>query len=382
MSLSAFDAAVKVVFLALSEEPGEVAAAGGELIEARHNPAEGFVHVVALGNSADLGAESSEIVVHAAALAHQRVATDDAHVPRAFDFVADNARHRCADKRFHVGRRGYHGTSHGDAAGEVHLARTEELAKHNHVLSTHGPYGFALVHGVDMIDLHAHVAGGVRAGKDADLCMRDGQQFRVDLLRVDAHVNRRDAREGGDARLEVAFPTLCHKREVGCKRHGAECRHENRLGLLLGVGNHVVGTLAQEGGHACFEHQGVHFFAGGLLGVGRVKRLVVLLAVALDADAQELAAFAALDGFHRAADGADYCNFLGGLVHKKRVAGFYAAALFHRELGHDSVEIGRLHGIRFCQRTHCELLLGRAFEHDVKTFLNLIQRFHSEKYMF
>ena len=240
------------------------------------------------------------------------------------------------------------------------------------MLSTHGPNGFALVHRVDVVDLHAHVAGGVGAGEDADFCVRDGQQFGVDLLRVDAHVNGRDAREGGDARLEVAFPTLCHKREVGGKGHRAECRHEDRLGLLLGVGNHVVGTLAQEGCHACFKHQGVHFFAGSLFGVGRIERLVVLLAVAFDADAQELAAFAALDGFHRAADGADYCNFLGGLVHKKRVTGFYAAALFDRELGHDSVKIGRLHGIRFCQRTRCELLLGRAFEHDVKTFLNLI----------
>ena len=372
MTLSAFDAAVEIVFLVLSEEPGEVAAAGGELIEARHNPAEGFVHVIALGNSANLGAESSEIVVHATALAHQRVAADDAHVPRALDFVADNARHRRTDEGFHVGRRGDHRTCHGDAAGKVHLARTEEFAKHNHVLSTHGPNGFALVHRVDVVDLHAHVAGGVGAGEDADFCVRDGQQFGVDLLRVDAHVNGRDAREGGDARLEVAFPTLCHKREVGGKGHRAECRHEDRLGLLLGVGNHVVGTLAQEGCHACFKHQGVHFFAGSLFGVGRIERLVVLLAVAFDADAQELAAFAALDGFHRAADGADYCNFLGGLVHKKRVTGFYAAALFDRELGHDSVKIGRLHGIRFCQRTRCELLLGRAFEHDVKTFLNLI----------
>ena len=54
MTFATLDACIDDVFLLLTEEPAEVAAMGGEGVEAGHNPTEHLVGVVAFGDDVHL----------------------------------------------------------------------------------------------------------------------------------------------------------------------------------------------------------------------------------------------------------------------------------------------------------------------------------------
>ena len=54
MALATLDAGIQRVFGLLRTQPAEIAAAGGELLEAGSNPTEHLIDVIALGNHGDL----------------------------------------------------------------------------------------------------------------------------------------------------------------------------------------------------------------------------------------------------------------------------------------------------------------------------------------
>ncbi len=60
MAFATLDAAVEVVAVFAGEQPREVASAGGEILEARSNPAEEFIYVVAFRDDADFSGVCAE----------------------------------------------------------------------------------------------------------------------------------------------------------------------------------------------------------------------------------------------------------------------------------------------------------------------------------
>ena len=91
----------------------------------------------------------------------------------------------------------------------------------------------------------------------------------------------------GDTSLEGLLLSLDRILEILTQRHTVEGTHEDSLGLVLGIGHHIVGALAQERKHTTFQQQGLDV----LLGVERTCRL---LAIALHTNAEQLATVATL----------------------------------------------------------------------------------------
>ena len=273
---------------------------------------------------------------------------------------------RSAEQGFHVLRCIHLGTGHGDAAGEVHLARAEQSAQHDGHFGSQCPHYLTLVHGIDAIDVYAHISRGVGAVEHAHFSLADGEDVGVDLRGTDTEVNLGHFSQCLNARLEVSFLAFHHETEVGGERHFAESGDEDGLGAVFGRSNHIVRTLAHEGEKSAFEQQfldgfSVHFGGSAL----QVEALGHLFSVGLHAEAKQFSAFAALYANHGTTHGGHKLDALGGLVNKQGVAGQHSVALLHNGTRHDAWEVCRHQRVVLAQAGFRQFEFGLAFQPQI-----------------
>ena len=115
---------------------------------------------------------------------------------------------------------------------EVHAAAIEESAEEYHRRRVYGPYHFALVHGVDVVDLHSHVACRALALEGHHLHIGSADV----LLVADTEIGLRHLAERRESCLEIFLLSLKFEFEIACQRHIPESGNENSFRLCLRIG--------------------------------------------------------------------------------------------------------------------------------------------------
>ena len=373
VALATLDAAVGVVGLALAEG-ADVAAVGREFVDAGHDPAKNFVNIVAFGDGANLGGVGAD--EGACLAAYEGIAVDDAYVVVcSLELTVDDALNGLAHGDTGILRSFNLATCYGDDAAEVHLTGAEQTAEEEYFFGTEGPNDFALVYGVDVVDLYADEAGGIRTFEETYLCILDRKQGSVDLFGRNAYVHLGDAGKPLDAETEIVLLTLHYDVEVGSERHLAECADEDGLGSHLGRGNHVVGALAEECEDTSFEQELLGVFGADAFSVGHLEALLHLSAVGLDVDGEELATLSALNGGDGTAHRRYELDGFSRFVNEKRCTCQHLLTFLDLDFGHDAAEIVGHEGILAGGIYITDVGRSFALQTDVESFFDFVD-FH------
>ena len=180
-----------------------------------------------------------------------------------FDVPADDRTDRGAVDDAAVLRLGHFRTGHGDHLRAIDLARREETADRGQILHVDRPDHLALVHGIDVVDLHADVARGMFAGKSVqlDAFERSGFAFGTRTER-NVHFACREFLQYLHAPLQGGL--FAREREVVVRRQRrrVECRNENRFGRIVGIGDNTVGALNNHRPQAGLQQKSDDLVAG------------------------------------------------------------------------------------------------------------------------
>ena len=190
----------------------------------------------------------------------------------------------------------------GNGAGEIDLAGLHQAAQEDDFLCPHRPYHFALVDGIDVIDLHTDVACRGGSVEDVHFAVLSLGQSLSCLLCAHAEIDFCHLCQSGKTCLELSLLALEDVLEVLGEGHAVEGAHEDSFGLVFRICHNVVGTLAQESEQTALEHEGLDVAL-------RVELASFLFSVSLDTDAQQLAAVASLHHADCSADRANELHF-------------------------------------------------------------------------
>ena len=284
MALATLDTCIENILLLASEEPAEIAAVCAEHGETGHNPTQHLVGLCTLGDSSHLGSMSSKIAVLAGLHTGHGIAVDDANITFSH-LTSQESGQLLANLHLVVLGSIDLATSQCNGAGEVHLAGLHQAAKHDNLLSTQCPYNLALVDGVDVVDLHANVAGRSRTFEHIDFAISSTQESLGALLLADTKTHGGNLGQGGQTCLELCLLALEDILEVLSQGHAVESTHVDCLGSLVGISHSVVGTLTDHTEDTALHKQSLYIAVG-------LEGLALKLHVALYADTQQLATIA------------------------------------------------------------------------------------------
>lgn len=220
------------------------------------------------------------------------------------------------------------------------MTLVDQAADDGYILDVHRPDDVALVHGVDVVDLHADVAHGVlaREGMRLDALQRSHGAFGSGAHR-EVHLARREPAQQVDTRLQVLLLGLQHEVVVRGQRRGVERRDEDRLRRVVGRGDDAVGALNNHRPETRMQQQLDDLLARRLLKIGLRELLVALHGVGRDRHGENPAFLAAVYGRHLAADGRREENALVVLVEEQRRTGLHLITHLNQQLGSHALEI-------------------------------------------
>ena len=246
--------------------------------------------------------------------------------------------HPCILRRFDFA------AAHSDGSREIQLTGAQQTAEENHSLGSHGPHRLAFVDGRHAVDLHSHITGRIRTAEagNSDLRCADGQQGSVELLVVDTEMYRCHFGQRSNTSLEVHLLSGSDISEIGCQRHGRERTDEDVARCYARCGHHIVGTLTKIGEKAALQQQTHDSFS---VVDRQFKVLCYLYTIGLNANTQELTAFAALYRGDGAAHRRNNFHLFRRLVDKQRGTDEYSITNLDQHLGSHPAEVGRSHGI-------------------------------------
>ncbi len=221
------------------------------------------------------------------------------------------------------------------------------------------PHHLALVHGVDVVDLHADVADGMLAGEGVHLGTSERRHLPFGLgAHREVHLAGREFTHHVDTRLKVLLLGFQDVVVVRGQRRRVERGDEDRFRRVVGIGDDAVGPLHDHRPEARPKQQFDDLLARSRFQIGLCELLVLLRGVGGYRHAENLALLTAIDGGHRAADGRREEDALVGLVEEQRRTGFHLIALLNQQLGSHALEIEGREGILRSQRRFRERLLG------------------------
>lgn len=244
----------------------------------------------------------------------------------------------------------------------------EQTADDRQILNVDRPHDFALVHGVDVVDLHADVADGVLAREGMRLGALERSHLPLGLgAHRKMHLARSEFAHYVDTGLEVLLLGAQDVVVVRSQRRGIEGGDEDRFRRVVRVGDNAVGSLHDHGPETRLEQQLDNLLAGSLLQIGLRELLVALYGGGRHGHGENLALLAAVDGRNRTADGRREEDALAVLVEEQRRTGFHLIAHLNQQLGSHALEIKRREGILRSQRRVGQRLLSLSPEIDVET---------------
>ena len=287
----------------------------------------------------------SEEAFERVATARERIAVDDAHVLALVDLAVENCLERRAHKCIDIGRLANFASSHGHRARQVHAPREQQPAEENHCRGLNNPHHFALIHGVEVVHLHAYVACRTGTVEDVHFHVFRVQQRTGRLLRAHAEIGFRHLRQSCQTRLPGRFVVLQFKLEVAGQRLVAQGRHENCFRLVGRIGHHGVGQLVDVAEKPRFQQRGFHVFALERSHVFLAELSKFLLAVGLHFHAEHFSPLAANHRCHLATHGRGEAHFGAILVDEKCIAGLDFIAFAHDQLRRNAREIVGNEGI-------------------------------------
>ena len=169
MALTTLNAGVEIVLLVAAEEPAEIAVRRGEILEPRHYPTSKLVDVVALRNGRNLRGVGTEVAVGRGLATSERIAVEEAHVAVGLDIIAEHLADLCANLYAGISRLFHLAAGNGDGTGHVDITGVEQMAEEDDGCGVDGPHHFALVDGVDIVNLNPDVARRTRTVEDVDV---------------------------------------------------------------------------------------------------------------------------------------------------------------------------------------------------------------------
>ena len=137
-----------------------------------------------------------------------------------------------------------------------------------------------------MIDLHTHIAGGVRSVEDMEL-------YSVELMKRGAGVGLGaeaemylggDSREHIDSCLYICGLVLQDEVVVRSQGSGVESGDVDGLGACIRTGYDAIGTLLDAGPQTALEERGDSLFGGDVLRLGKIEFGIFRFLVSLDSD--------------------------------------------------------------------------------------------------
>ena len=360
MTFAAFDACIDDVFLLLTQEPAEVAAMGAEGVEAWHDPAQHLVCVVTFGNDVHFGCMSTKETFGRCLETRHHVTADDAST-FSINRAVEERGQLLADLHLVVLRRLHLATSKRDGAGEIDCASLQETTQEDNFLGSECPNHFALVDGVDVIDLNAHITCRSGTVEDVHLAVLSLGQSLSGLLCTHAKINLCELCQSGKTSLELSLLTLEDVLEVLTQRHAVERAHKDSLRSVLGICHHIVGTLTQEGKQTALQHEGLDVALC-------VELACFLLLVSLHTDAQQFATVAAFHHADCSADRAHELHFGMQLVNEQGIPSLHGITLLDHHFGFHTIEVIGNECILARTTYGRGFLRGFAFEIDVEAF--------------
>ena len=230
-------------------------------------------------------------------------------------------------------------TGHSDRAGQIHLACAEKTADEDYFLSAESPDHLALVDRVNVVDLHAYVAGGGGTVEDGHLHVLGSGESLSLLLLAYAEMHLCNLGQQREALLEVSFLALQHILEILSQRHVAERTHEDSFGLVLGVRCDIVGPLTEESEQAGLAEQ--RDGALCILHTLGVECGGFVLTVGSNLNAQHLTAVAALYESHSTAYRRNELHFGMQFVNEQSIPGLDCVTFLDHNLGFHTCEAVR-----------------------------------------
>ena len=174
----------------------------------------------------------------------------------------------------------------------------------------------------------------------------------------------------GNTVLKVSLVVSQYHIAIGCQRSRIETRYEDRLGLIVGVGDNAVRTLDDQRPQACFEQQFGRILLRGLLDCGDVELLEALGCVGLNGYVENLALLTAINGGNRTAYGRGEQNAAVILREEERVACLNLLADLNQKLGNNTFKIQRRNCVRIRHRESGYFRFSFTQKVDVETLVN------------
>ena len=229
-------------------------------------------------------------------------------------------------------------------AAQIHTARIEQTANEEHHRGVaDGPYHLALVHRVNVVNLHTDVAGRtgtVEHGQLYDVFNLHLLQTGVEIrLYANAQMRLCHFRQCLQTCHEVLFLTLHLVAEVTCQRFVSQSRDEDGLGHCLRTGRDGVRQLVDIAKDARIEQCLNHIITTHLCHVTLTIVYVALLLVGFHLYAEHLPALTTLDGSHTATHRRGKLHLRISLVDKQRLSGFDMVTLMDNDLRRNTLEI-------------------------------------------
>ena len=311
---------------------------------------------------------SSEIAVHRVAAARQRISVDDADVLALVDLAVENRLERRSDECIDISRRFHFTTGNGDGARQIDTSFVEQPTEENHCRRLDHPNDFALVHGVEVVHLHTHIACRTRTVEHIDFDIFRIQQRVGGLLCPHTEIGLRHLRQRRQTRLPVVFLTCQFKLEVAGQRLVAQRRDENRLWRVRRIRHHSVGQLVDVAEQSGLQQRVLHVLARKRSHVFRAERRKLLLLVDLHLHAKHLSTLTALHCRHHPTHGRSKLHLGAVFIDKKRLASLDTVVFAHDKLRRDAREVvgneRKLAALPDAQLP----LLGLAFQLNVQAF--------------
>ena len=111
----------------------------------------------------------TEVAIGSGLAPGERIAVEKAHVAVGLDIIAEDLTDLCTDLYAGISRLFHLAAGDGDSAGHVDITGVEQMAEEDDGSGVDGPHHFALVDGVDIVNLNPDVASRTRTVEDVDV---------------------------------------------------------------------------------------------------------------------------------------------------------------------------------------------------------------------
>ena len=196
-----------------------------------------------------------------------------------------------------------------------------------------------------MVDLYAHIAGGMRPVKNVELHSAQFVERRAGVsLRIQTEVNLGNHfGKSADGSLNVLHLILEDVIVVRSQGGRVESGDVECLGAYFRIGNDTVGTLLDAGPQSAFEEGADHLLRSDGLGLGKIEHGVFRFRISLDSDLEKLSLLTSDNSADSSAHRGGEPDFRPLLIEEKDGSGLDGVTFLYCELWNKASEIGGLH---------------------------------------